>query len=306
MLFYSQCNRAEWAQPYAVSHCCTSFQPNLLRGNRCSSALLGASNGPIHKHPTVNEWPLVVLLSYWSASQWALPHSYCQEGSIREVFKEGWCAGHQLERERRGRFRYSFGGPGDHPALGQWVSWRSQCNRLGTTSCSAPEPSVRPSSSLGSGLEERWTSSASLSLQRTSSGHLSGPQSLRTGLLTWTALGDRTYCVGCLAPLRMKSGQNVGIMPCRSCPMRCVSAYPGWGISRWKLCLETLPSLDRARMTEKNIHLVEIYRNIITWPWPNFKHKGCDTKKSVTTYHNFLWHLLLNVLNWKRSITLSS
>ena len=31
-----------------------------------------------------------------------------------------------------------------------------------------------------------------------------------------------------------------------------------------KVVLETLPSLDRARMTENNIHLVEIYRNIIT------------------------------------------
>ena len=31
-----------------------------------------------------------------------------------------------------------------------------------------------------------------------------------------------------------------------------------------KVVLETLPSLDRARMTENNIHLVEIYRHIIT------------------------------------------
>ena len=30
-----------------------------------------------------------------------------------------------------------------------------------------------------------------------------------------------------------------------------------------KFCLETLPSFDRARMTENNIHLVEIDRNII-------------------------------------------
>ena len=52
--------------------------------------------------------------------------SYCQEGRIREVIKEGWCVVHLLESKRRGRFRYSLGGPGDHPALGQWVSWRSQ------------------------------------------------------------------------------------------------------------------------------------------------------------------------------------
>ena len=47
--FYSQCNRAEWAQHYAVSHWCASFQPILFLGNRFSSALLGASDGPIHK-----------------------------------------------------------------------------------------------------------------------------------------------------------------------------------------------------------------------------------------------------------------
>jgi len=102
-----------------------------------------------------------------------------------------------------------------------------------------------------------------MSLQPSSSGHLPGPQSLRTGLLTWTAWEDRTYWVGCLAPLRMRAGQNVGNLPRRSCQMRSVSAYPGWDISRWKLCLETLPSLDRARMTENNIHLVEVVRNII-------------------------------------------
>ena len=28
--------------------------------------------------------------------------------------------------EKRGRFRHSSGGAGDHPALGQWVSWRAQ------------------------------------------------------------------------------------------------------------------------------------------------------------------------------------
>jgi len=46
-----------------------------------------------------------------------------------------------------------------------WRAWRSPSlgpvgelevpgNRLGTTPCSAPEPSLRPSSSLGPGLEE--------------------------------------------------------------------------------------------------------------------------------------------------------
>ena len=179
-------------------------------------------------------------------------------------------------------------------------------NRLGTTSCSAPEPSLRPSSSLGPSLEEWRTSAPSLSLQPTSSGHLLGPESLRTGLLTWTAWGDRTYWVGCLAPSRMRAGQNVGTLPLRSCQMRSLYAYPGWDISSESCALRLLLSLDRARMTENNIHLVEIHRNILTWPWPNFEHKWYDNKKSAKTYQNSLWHFLLNILNWKTSFTLSS
>ena len=123
-----------------------------------------------------------------------------------------------------------------------WGAWRSPSlgpvgevevpgNRLGMISCSAPEPSRRPSCSLGPGLEERRTSPPSLSLKTTISGHLPGPQSLRTGLLTWTAWGDRTYWVGCLVPSRMRAGQNVGTLPWRSCQMRSVTAYPGWDIS---------------------------------------------------------------------------
>jgi len=42
------------------------------------------------------------------------------------VIKEGRCGGHQLENERRGRFRHFLEGPGDKPPLGQWVIWRSQ------------------------------------------------------------------------------------------------------------------------------------------------------------------------------------
>ena len=144
------------------------------------------------------------------------------------------------------------------PSLGPVGELEVQGIRLGTTSCSAPEPSLRPSRSLHPGLEKRRAPPPSLSLQPTSSGHLSGPQSLRTVLLTWTAWRDRSYWVGCLAPSRTRAGQNVGFLPWRSCQMWSISAYPGWDISKWKLWRETLPSLEGARMTETNIHLVEI------------------------------------------------
>ena len=37
--------------------------------------------------------------------------------------------------------------------------------------------------------------------------------------------------------------------------------------------------------TENNIHLVEVYRNIITWLWCDLKNRGSYTKKSATTQH---------------------
>ena len=51
---------------------------------------------------------------------------------------------------------------------------------------------------------------------------------------------------------------------------------------RWKLCLWTFPFLVR---TENNVHLVEVYRNMDTWSWPDLKNKGSDTKKFATTNH---------------------
>ena len=117
------------------------------------------------------------------------------------------------------------------PSLGPVGELQVPGNWLGMRSCSAQEPSLWPSSSLAPGLEEWWTSPPSLTLQPTSSGHLPGPQSLRTCILTWTAWGDRTYWVGCQAPSRMRAGQNVGTLPLKSCQMRSLYAYPGWDIS---------------------------------------------------------------------------
>ena len=62
----------------------------------------------------------------------------------------------------------------------------------------------------------------------------------------------------------------------------------------WKLCLGTLPFLVR---TENNIHLVEVYRNIVTRPWP-------DLKKSATTNHASPSPFALKGACWKLSVTL--
>ena len=58
-----------------------------------------------------------------------------------------------MESEVRGRTRPSPGGPAAHPSLGPAGELEGPGNRLGPMSCRAPEPSLRPSTSLGPGLE---------------------------------------------------------------------------------------------------------------------------------------------------------
>ena len=143
-----------------------------------------------------------------------------------------------------------------------WRAWRSPSlgpvgdllvpvSRLGRTSFSVQEPWLSPSSSLGPGLGKWWTSPPSLSLQTTNSGHLPGPQTLRTGLHTWAAWGNRTCWIGCLAPSRMRAGQNVGTLPWRSCQMRSLSAYPGWDISSESCALRLCPVLTGQEWQKK-------------------------------------------------------
>ena len=55
-----------------------------------------------------------------------------------------------------------------------------------------------------------------------------------------------------------------------------------------KVCLGTLPFLIR---TENNIYLVEMNRNTLTWPWPDFKKRGTDTKNFVCKNYMPLPHL---------------
>ena len=124
-IFYSQCNRAKWAQPYAILHWCASFQLTLFLGNRCSSALLGASDGPIHKSQlSMNDHSL-------SCSAIDQHHSGpCPPVTVKKGVLGKWLRKGGLVviclKVRSSRFNHSVGGLGDHPALGLWVSWRSQ------------------------------------------------------------------------------------------------------------------------------------------------------------------------------------
>ena len=82
---------------------------------------------PSHKQPTVNEWPLVALFSYWSVPQWVLLTGKCQWGTWgSDSVKCRCCGGHQVESAVRGGFRSSSGGPPAYSASGKRLSWRAQ------------------------------------------------------------------------------------------------------------------------------------------------------------------------------------
>ena len=84
--------------------------------------------------------------------------------------------------------------------------------------------------------------------------------------------------VGHLAPSVMTAGHGLGTWPWGYHQLRCASSARTWtseGPSGpWPSC-----------QTGNNICLVEIYRNIIPWPWLNLQNKGSDTKKFATVNH---------------------
>ena len=87
----------------------------------------------------------------------------------------------------------AFWKPSSSPSVGRVGELEGPGNRLETILCRSPEPSLRltkPSTSLGPGLEEQWTSPPSVSLWPNSSGHLSGLQSMRCGFPIWADRGD--------------------------------------------------------------------------------------------------------------------
>lgn len=81
--------------------------------------------GPSHKQPTVNKWPLVVMLSLWSALQWTPPTSSQLPGvSVRKrILAKGWRSGVLSGEWGKRRIPASPWGPPAHPALKQHVSW---------------------------------------------------------------------------------------------------------------------------------------------------------------------------------------
>ena len=84
-----------------------------------------------------------------------------------------------------------------------------------------------------------------------------GPPGLGSWLLQWGRLG------------------KVGDLVLREPPTETYLLLAGWGPSR----VRTVPwDLAFSSGQGINIHLVWIYRNIVTWPWPDLKNKGFDSR----------------------------
>ena len=91
---------------------------------------------------------------------------------------------------------------------------------------------------------------------------------------------------------------NLGL---KQLPTKICLHWAKTGTLKGKNCaLGPCPFLSR----QNNICMVEIYRNIATWSWPDLKNRGSDTKKFVTTNHAPPSPFALKRLCWKLSVIL--
>ena len=106
------------------------------------------------------------------------------------------------------------------------------------------------------------------------------------------------WVLSALLPLWWQLGRVWGPGPEEDASWDLLPLSQALDLRGWKFCLGTLPFLVR---TGTDIRLVEIYRNIITWPWSDLKNKVSDIKKSVTANYTPPSPFLEKGLCWKLS-----
>ena len=147
-------------------------------------------------------------------------------------------------------------------------------NRLGTTSCRAPETSLRPSTSPVPGLEAAVNHSPFPSLRLTAWVALSEAWSAPFGWPEETE-DQLSWAPGSLRNDGSAGCGNPGPKGAANCDPPSFSQ--DWDLGGWKLCLKTLPFFVS---TENKSYVVEIHNNIITWPLPH--HDLTSTAKDLT------------------------
>ena len=224
-----------------------------------------------------------------------------EKGQLMRGFRQQWNGGPEVESEVRVGSWPSPSGLLAHPAL--WAGGPSNCWE--SVPCRAPEPSLRPPTSLGPGLEVArlwWTFLSSLSLRPNSSSSLSGSPFVGPGLLCFGCPEEPDGQSGpcCPAASEVMAGQGVGDLALREPPAElCLPLSQDRDLGGWQLYLGSLPFLVG---TENNTHLVESYRNFFARPWPDFK--DSDTKKFAATNCTPPHLLLWKVFWWELSGTL--
>ena len=216
-------------------------------------------------------WFVIFLLDFLLGRSGPLPQgSNCQWAAISGLFSqwsaERWSSGGEWGKRRIPAFSL---GPSSSPGLcdlmaeaiclgrslqdlapAVWAAWGAW----------GPVGSWAPGS-LG---DDGWAGSGDLALREP-------PAEICLFSQAWALAGGPSLGAGWT--LR---GRVTG--PCRD-PLLLARTWTSAGES---CALGPCPFLVR---TESNICLVEIYRNVVTWPWPDLKSKGSDTKKSATTNH---------------------
>ena len=242
-----------------IEYCSPAPSPATLLLGNCyhgtisgpAQPLVSTSVGSSPKQGTLSEQRLVILLNHPLAPEWGPFPTWAtvkETPCVAHSANSQRSGGRQAENEKREILAFSPG-PSSSPGLGPGMPG----NRLGSVSCRAPPPSPRPPPGRA--------------------------QALRQG----EPLPHPHLCdiLAAAVPL----GRSLwDLPPVWEAEEPAASWVRGtWLLQQWWLgrVWGTCPFLSE----QNNIYLVEIYRNIITWQWPDLKNKGSDTLKLIRTNH---------------------
>ena len=213
-----------------------------------SQPLVGTAVGPSPTWAAVREQPLVAHL----ANGW-------------------WSGGHQVESEVKGGDwgkRWSLG------SAGELRGWELCPAKLQSPGQGRPLAWVQA-------WGQHWTSPSSLPLWPNGGSSLPvKPVGLGPGYLG-SLRSLRARCIlGTWLPQWWQMAQS-GDLALREPPAEiCLLLARIWTSEGESCAWGPFPFLS-----EQRICLVEVCRDVVTWPWPDLKSKGSDIKKCVTTHH---------------------
>lgn len=167
------------------------------------------------------------------------------------------------------------------------------------------EPSLWPSTSHGPGLEEWWASPHACLCESLAVAVCLSHSLWGLSLPIWVAWRDWGQLGWILATWGWQLGQIWESGPEGEAAPTEILLLARTGTLESKRCALGLCPVWSGPEEGSLTHLVEIYTNIVTWPWLDLKNK-IDAQKSATTNHAHPSPLLFKRTCWKLLVTLGS